>query len=78
MIFLKVALLNRYCLTDADFRDNFRQAKPEDGERFNQFGNRVTGYLDRRIELSETPRTFDGVRDLISVRDWLYRLMSVH
>ena len=46
---LKVALLNRYSLTDADFRDKFRQAKPEDGESFSQFGNRVTGYLDRWI-----------------------------
>ena len=47
---LKVALLNRYRLTDADFRDKFRQAKPEDGESFSQFGNRVTSYLDRWIE----------------------------
>ena len=39
---LKVALLNRYPLTDADFRDKFRQAKPEDGESFSQIGNRVT------------------------------------
>ena len=39
---LKVALLNRYSLTNADFRDTFRQAKPEDGESFSQFGNRVT------------------------------------
>ena len=49
---LKVALLNRYRLTDADFRDKFRQAKPGDGESFSQFGNRVTSYLDRWIELS--------------------------
>ena len=62
---LKVALLNRYRLTDADFSDKFRQAKPEDGESFSQFGNRVTSYLDRWIELSETPQKFDGVRDLL-------------
>ena len=62
---LKVALLNRYRLTDADFRDKFRQAKPEDGESFSQFGNRVTSYLDRWIELSKTSQTFNGVRDLI-------------
>ena len=62
---LKVALLNRYRLTDAAFRDRFRQTKPEDGKSFSQFANRVTGYLDRWIELIETPWIFDGVRYLI-------------
>ena len=31
---LNIALLNRYRLTDADFRIKFRQAKPQDGESF--------------------------------------------
>ena len=44
---LKVALLNRYRLTDADFRNKFSQAKPQDGESFSQFGIRIRGYLDR-------------------------------
>ena len=51
---LKIALLYRYRLTDADFRIKFRQAKSQDGESFSQFGIRITGYIDRWIELSET------------------------
>ena len=62
---LKVALLNRYRLTDADFRNKFRQAKPQDGESFSQFGIRITGYLDRWIELSETSLSYEGIRDLL-------------
>ena len=62
---LKIALLNRYRLADADFRNKFRQAKPQDGESFNQFGIRITGYLDRWIELSETSLSYEGIRDLL-------------
>ena len=62
---LKIALLNRYRLTDADFRNTFRQAKPQDGESFSQFGIRITGYLDRWIELSETSLSYEGIRDLL-------------
>ena len=62
---LKIALLNRYRLTDADFRNKFRQAKPQDGESFSQFGIRITGYLDRWIELSETSLSYEGIRDLL-------------
>ena len=62
---LKIALLNRYRLTDADFRNKFRQAKPQDGESFSQFGIRITGYLDRWIELSEISLSYEGIRDLL-------------
>ena len=62
---LKIALLNRYRLTDADFRNKFRQAKPQYGESFSQFGIRITGYLDRWIELSETSLSYEGIRDLL-------------
>ena len=62
---LKIALLNRYRLTDADFRNKFRQAKPQDGESFSQFGIRITGYLHRWIELSETSLSYEGIRDLL-------------
>ena len=41
---LNIALLNQYRLTDADFRNKFRQAKPQDGESFSQFGIQITGY----------------------------------
>ena len=62
---LKIALLDRYRLTDADFRNKFRQAKPQDGESFSQFGIRITGYLDRWIELSETSLSYEGIRDVL-------------
>ena len=62
---LKIALLNRYRLTDANFRNKSRQAKPQDGESFSQFGIRITGYLDRWIELSETSLSYEGIRDLL-------------
>ena len=62
---LKVALLNRYRLTDADFRNKFRQAKPQDGENFSQFGIRITEYLDRWIKLSETSLSCERIRDLL-------------
>ena len=62
---LKVALLSRYRLTDADFRNKFRQAKPQDGESFSQFVIRITGYLDRWIELSETSLSYEDIRDVL-------------
>ena len=62
---LKIALLNRYRLTDVDFWNKFRQAKPQDGENFSQFGIRITGYLDRWIELSETSLSYEGIRHLL-------------
>ena len=62
---LKIALLNRYRLTDADFWIKFRQANPQYGESFSQFGIRITGYLDRWIELSETSLSYEGIRDLL-------------
>ena len=61
---LKVAFLNRCRLIDADFRNKFRQAKPQDGKSFSQFGIRITGYLDRWVELSETSLSCEGIRDL--------------
>ena len=30
-----------------------------------QFGIRITGYLDRWIELSETSLSYEGIRDLL-------------
>ena len=62
---LKVALINRYRLTDSDFWNKFRQAKPLDGDSFSQFGIRITGYLDRWIELSETSLSYEGIHDLL-------------
>ena len=62
---LKVALLNRYRLTDADFRNKFRQAKPQDGESLTKFRIRGTGYQDMWLALSETSLSYDGVVHLL-------------
>ena len=62
---LKVALLNRFRLTDVDFKIKFRRGKPEDGESFTQFGQRIASYLDRWLELSNTSKTFESLRDLM-------------
>ena len=61
---LKPELLKAYQLTEEGFKDKFRSAKPESNESAIQFLARTRDYLDRWIELSETPKTFDGVVDL--------------
>ena len=62
---LKEALLRRFRLTEAGFRDRFRYSKPEINESFSQYVTRISCYLDRWIELGKTPKTFDGLRELV-------------
>ena len=62
---LKEALLRRFQLTEAGFRDRFCTNKPEMNESFSQFVNRITGYFDRWVELSKVEGTFDGLQDLL-------------
>ncbi|XP_078579131.1 uncharacterized protein LOC144863645 [Branchiostoma floridae x Branchiostoma japonicum] len=53
---VKEAILKRYELTE----DGFRL-----GEAPDQYIVRLSHYLDRWIELSDVPKTYDGIRDLI-------------
>ena len=62
---LKQALLIRYDMTENGFRLKFRRSKPETGECSKQYLSRLTGYLTRWIDLSKTPKTFEGIRDLM-------------
>ena len=62
---LKAALLKRYRLTEEGFRIKFRREKPQKGETFRQFVTRISRYLDRWIELSETEKGFQALRDLL-------------
>ena len=62
---LKEALLKRYRLTEAGFREKFRYSKPEENESFSQFVIRVSGYLDRWIELSKIEKSYDKLRDIV-------------
>ncbi|XP_041368372.1 uncharacterized protein LOC121382814 [Gigantopelta aegis] len=62
---LKTALLHRYDLTQDGFRQKFRTAEIEPGETYTQFLNRLTGYMNRWIKLSEITQSYDGLFDLI-------------
>ena len=62
---LKQALLKRFRMTEEGFRTKFRTAKPEFGETPPQFSVRLENYFSRWIELAKTPKTFEGVMDLL-------------
>lgn len=68
---LKRALLKRYELTEAGFRNRFRNAKPEQGESPEQFITRLQNYLSRWIELSNTNKDFSSVCDLFTQEQFI-------
>lgn len=62
---LKRALLQRFLYTAEGYRDKFRGARPENRETAKQFSSRLAGYFDHWLELSQTERSFSGLRELI-------------
>ena len=62
---VKIALMKRYDLTEDGYRRKFRASKPEVDESPDQFIVRLDRYLLRWLELSDTERTFDGLKVLI-------------
>ena len=62
---VKIALMKRYDLTEDGYRRKFRASKPEVDESPEQFIVRLDSYLFRWLELSDTARTFEGLKDLI-------------
>ena len=62
---VKLALMKRYDLTEDGYRRKFRASKPEVDESPEQFIVRLDRYLLRRLELSNTERSFEGLKDLI-------------
>ena len=62
---VKLALTKRYDLTEDGYRRKFRASKPEVDESPEQFIVRLDRYLLRRLELSNTERSFEGLKDLI-------------
>ena len=46
---LKETLLRAYRMTEAGYRDKFREAKPMDKEEFSQYVTRLSNYMDRWI-----------------------------
>ena len=62
---VKIALMKRYDLTEDGYRRKFRASKPEVDESPDQFIVRLDRYLLRWLQLSDTERTFDGLKELI-------------
>ena len=62
---VKQALLKRFELTQEGFRQKFRSCQPESGESAPQFALRLENYLVRWVELADTAKTFEGLKDLL-------------
>ena len=62
---VKLALMKRYDLTEDGYRRKFRASKPEVDESPEQFIVRLDRYLLRWLELSNTDKSFEGLKDLI-------------
>ena len=62
---LKTSLLKRFHLTEEGFRSKFRTCKPEQGETAPQFVIRLENYVTSWMSQSGTPKTFDGLLDLM-------------
>ncbi|CAH3186772.1 unnamed protein product, partial [Porites lobata] len=62
---VKLALMKRYDLTEDGYRCKFRASKPEVDDSPEQFIVRLDRYLLRWLELSNTERSFEGLKDLI-------------
>ncbi|XP_037508775.2 uncharacterized protein LOC119385403 [Rhipicephalus sanguineus] len=70
---VKKTLLERFRLTAEGFREKFRSCKPENSETGKQFVCRLSNYFDRWMELSETAKTYEGVRDKVVGEQFLNR-----
>ena len=62
---LKNALLKRYNLTENGYRQKFRTCKAQMDESIDEFATRMKTYLEKWIELSDSEKTYEGIRDLI-------------
>ena len=71
----KKALLKRYELTEDGFKRKFGSGRPEIGETFSQFSVRLASYLTKWIEMSNTPKTYEGIFDLM-MRDQLLHICN--
>ena len=68
---LKDALLRRYQMSADDFRKKFYKATPETGESAGQFMARLEHYFERWLDLTETDKSFEGLKDLIIRQQFL-------
>lgn len=67
----KLALLQRFRFTAEGYRERFRQSKPQDSETAKQYATRLESFFDRWVEMGGTPKTYDGVRELIVSEQFL-------
>ncbi|XP_043203715.1 uncharacterized protein LOC122371441 [Amphibalanus amphitrite] len=68
---LKEALLKRYGLTADGFRRRLRESPPEEDETPEQYITRLSTYLDKWMSLSEFPTSFDGLKQLTLIEQFL-------
>ena len=68
---VKEVLQKRYNLTEDGYRQKFRTCTAEDGENPSMFIVRLKTYLERWMKLSETPQTYDWLRDLCILQQFL-------
>ena len=62
---LKTALLKHYLLTEDGFRGKFEKSVKDKGETACQFSARLGKYFDRWVELSDTTKTYEGLREFM-------------
>ena len=62
---LKTELLKKFQCSEEGFRDKFRHVRPQVDESFTAFLTRSGHLLDRWVDLSETQKSYQGLRDLI-------------
>ena len=55
----------QYQLTEEGYRRKFRSAKPDRGERPQQFATRLKGYFTQCIEMSGIEKDYDNLLDLV-------------
>ncbi|KAH7986863.1 hypothetical protein HPB49_026263 [Dermacentor silvarum] len=70
---LKATLLQRFRCTAEGYREKFRTARPEDHETGLQYAGRISGYIDRWVEMTHTERTYDSLRDAMIAEQFLGR-----
>ncbi|XP_050030532.2 uncharacterized protein [Dermacentor andersoni] len=68
---VKRALLRSFRLTEEGFRKKFRTEAPQDNEAPSQFFARLENYWERWVHLSEVPKSYEGVKDLLLAEQFL-------
>src|SRR5215469_10573225 len=68
---VKEALLERYNLTESAYKQKFRESKPQYEDTPARYLERIEQYLTKWIELSKTEKTYEGIKELFVVEQFL-------